>query len=62
MKEYKKGLMQQLFPAGGKNVPDLRFPEFQGQATEWQRTLLGAVVDYEMVEHMKMKLMKKAIL
>ena len=47
MKEYKKGLMQQLFPAGGKNVPDLRFPEFQGQATEWQRTLLGAVVDYE---------------
>ena len=47
LKEHKKGLMQRLFPAEGKNVPDLRFPEFQEQATEWQSTLLGAVVDYE---------------
>ena len=47
LKEHKKGLMQRLFPAEGKDVPDLRFPEFQGQATEWQSTLLGAVVDYE---------------
>lgn len=46
LKEHKKGLMQRLFPAKGKNVPDLRFLEFQGK-TEWQRTLLGAVVDYE---------------
>lgn len=46
MKEYKKGLMQQLFPEEGKNVPYLRFPEFQGKI-EWQRTILGAVVDYE---------------
>lgn len=45
--EHKRGLMQRLFPAEGKNVPDLRFPEFQWQATEWQSTLLGAVVDYE---------------
>ena len=30
LKEHKKGLMQRLFPAEGKNVPDLRFPEFQG--------------------------------
>lgn len=47
LKEHKKGLMQRLFPAEGKGVPDLRLPEFQGQATEWQSTLLGAVVDYE---------------
>ena len=47
LKEHKKGLMQRLFPAEGKNVPDLRFPEFQRQATKWQSTLLGAVVDYE---------------
>ncbi len=47
LKEHKKGLMQRLFPAEGKNVPNLRFPEFQGQATKWQSTLLGAVVDYE---------------
>ncbi|MCI7358351.1 MAG: restriction endonuclease subunit S [Parabacteroides sp.] len=46
LKEHKKGLMQRLFPAEGKNVPDLRFPEFQGKI-EWQRTILGAVVDYE---------------
>lgn len=30
LKEHKKGLMQRLFPAEGKDVPDLRFPEFQG--------------------------------
>ncbi|MEI3342013.1 MAG: hypothetical protein V8R52_07600 [Coprobacter fastidiosus] len=30
MEKHKKGLMQRLFPAEGKNVPDLRFPEFQG--------------------------------
>lgn len=30
LKKHKKGLMQRLFPADGKNVPDLRFPEFQG--------------------------------
>ena len=28
--EHKRGLMQRLFPEEGKNVPDLRFPEFQG--------------------------------
>lgn len=46
LKEHKKGLMQRLFPAERKNVPDLRFPEFQGTSV-WQSTLLGAVVDYE---------------
>lgn len=35
LKEHKKGLMQRLFPAGGKNVPDLRFPEFQN-AEGWE--------------------------
>lgn len=33
LKEYKKGLMQRLFPAEGKDVPDLRFPEFLINAT-----------------------------
>ena len=41
--EHKKRLMQRLFPAGGKNVPDLRFPEFQN--TEgWEEKNLGEVV------------------
>lgn len=34
LKEYKKGLMQRLFPAKGKTTPELRFPEFQ-DAGEW---------------------------
>lgn len=33
LKEYKKGLMQRLFPAEGKNVPDSRFPEFSLDVT-----------------------------
>lgn len=35
LKDHKKGLMQQLFPAEGKTVPPLRFPEFQ-DAGEWK--------------------------
>ncbi len=33
LKEHKRGLMQRLFPAEGKDVPDLRFPEFLINAT-----------------------------
>jgi len=35
LKAYKKGLMQQLFPAEGETLPKLRFPEFQ-EAREWE--------------------------
>lgn len=35
LKQHKKGLMQQLFPAEGKTVPKLRFPEFENDG-EWQ--------------------------
>ncbi len=35
LKAHKKGLMQKLFPAEGKTVPALRFPEFQN-AGEWK--------------------------
>lgn len=34
LKDHKKGLMQQLFPADGETVPKLRFPEFQN-SKEW---------------------------
>lgn len=40
LKNHKKGLMQQLFPAEGKTVPALRFPEFQN-AGEWIKVNLG---------------------
>lgn len=42
LKEYKKGLMQQLFPTPGKNIPELRFPEFSGK---WQEKRLGDSFD-----------------
>lgn len=34
LKEHKKGLMQRLFPAKGKTIPELRFSEFQNVG-EW---------------------------
>ena len=42
LKEHKKGLMQRLFPKDGENVPELRFPEFQG-TEEWEEKHLGNV-------------------
>lgn len=42
LKVYKKGLMQQLFPAEGKTTPDIRFPEFQNDE-EWKETTLGDI-------------------
>ena len=35
LEKYKKGLMQKLFPAIGKTMPEWRFPEFQGHG-EWK--------------------------
>lgn len=34
LKQHKKGLMQQLFPAEGETVPKRRFPEFENDG-EW---------------------------
>lgn len=42
LKEHKKGLMQQLFPAEGKTTPTLRFPEFQN-APAWKPKSLGSI-------------------
>ena len=39
LKEYKTGLMQRLFPAKGKTVPELRFLEFQNDG-EWKTVTL----------------------
>ena len=35
LRQHKKGLMQQLFPAVGETMPRLRFPEFRN-AGEWE--------------------------
>lgn len=42
LKEHKKGLMQKLFPAKGKTLPELRFPEFQNDG-EWEVYALGQI-------------------
>lgn len=43
MKDHKKGLMQQIFPAPGETTPRLRFPEFQ-DAGEWEVQPLGGLL------------------
>lgn len=42
LKAHKKGLMQHLFPAEGKTVPQYRFPEFQN-AGEWTKGPLSRI-------------------
>ncbi|MDP2153176.1 MAG: restriction endonuclease subunit S [Methylotenera sp.] len=43
LKQHKKGLMQQLFPAEGETFPKLRFPEFENEP--WNIKPLGKVAD-----------------
>ncbi len=45
LEKYKKGLMQKLFPAEGKTLPEWRFPEFQG-CGEWQKSTIAEVTSY----------------
>lgn len=40
--DHKKGLMQKLFPAPGKTLPEYRFPGFIGEK-EWEVKCLGDV-------------------
>lgn len=42
LKDHKKGLLQQLFPAPGETTPRLRFPEFQ-DAGDWRAMTIGDV-------------------
>jgi type I restriction enzyme S subunit len=43
LKAYKKGLMQKLFPAKGKTLPEYRFKEF-GKDGEWKVMKLGEII------------------
>ncbi len=42
LEKYKKGLIQKLFPAEGKALPEWRFPEFQG-CGEWKYEEIGEI-------------------
>ena len=44
LKTYKKGLMQKLFPAKGKKLPELRFKEFEKEG-QWVEKRLGEVAE-----------------
>lgn len=45
LKEHKKGLMQNLFPQEGENVPKYRFPEFEKDG-DWVKTKLGKAAEF----------------
>jgi type I restriction enzyme S subunit len=44
LKDHKKGLLQQLFPAEGETVPKLRFPQFENDG-EWEEKEVGEIFD-----------------
>jgi len=44
LKTHKKGLMQKLFPAEGKTVPEWRFPEFRDSG-DWEEYTLSETLD-----------------
>ena len=43
LKEHKRGMMQKLFPAKGKTVPEIRFPEFRDDG-EWSILNLADII------------------
>ena len=43
IKEYKKGMLQKMFPKKGKTVPEVRFPGFDG---EWKEKKLGQLFSF----------------
>jgi len=45
LKDHKKGLLQQLFPANGKTKPQFRFPEFENDG-DWESRNLGVLCEY----------------
>lgn len=46
LKAYKKGLMQKIFPAKGKKLPELRFKEFE-KDEDWVEKKYEDCLDYE---------------
>ncbi len=45
LQSYKKGLLQNLFPAEGQTAPSLRFPEFEDEG-EWEEAKLEELATY----------------
>ena len=45
LKAHKKGMLQKMFPSDGKNIPELRFPEFRNN-NEWELILFDEVFSF----------------
>ena len=43
LKDHKKGLLQQLFPANGKTKPQFRFPEFENDG-DWEENMFDDLI------------------
>jgi type I restriction enzyme S subunit len=50
LKEYKKGLLQNIFPPEGESLPRLRFPEFES-APEWEEKKLESFCKIGDIDH-----------
>lgn len=55
LKDHKKGLLQQLFPAEGETQPQYRFPEFENDG-DWEEKELSIALDGESSQIAKNKL------
>ncbi|WP_139959583.1 restriction endonuclease subunit S [Flavicella sediminum] len=44
LKDHKKGLLQQLFPAKGETTPKYRFPEFENDG-DWEAVTIQKLID-----------------
>lgn len=43
LKEYKKGMLQKMFPKNGEKVPEVRFPGF---TDDWEQRKLGDISEF----------------
>ena len=44
IREYKKGMLQKMFPKDGESVPEIRFPGF---TDDWEQRKFGDLADYK---------------
>ena len=42
LQEYKKGILQKMFPKEGESVPEIRFPGFDG---DWEQKSIGEICE-----------------
>ena len=43
LKQFKKAMLEKIFPKNGANTPEIRFKDFSG---EWEEKIFGEIFDY----------------